>query len=144
MMAAAADAASSTEIAGSRPRVLAVTVLTHLGDDDLGTLGIEGGSGNQVLRLARLARNSGLDGVVASAHEVTAIREATEDELEILVPGVRPQWAMAAHDQKRVATPAEVARAGASYVVVGRAITAQANRREAASRILEELTTTAM
>jgi len=137
MMAAAAEAARAG--GNPPPLVFAVTVLTHLGDEDLGALGYRGVAREQAVRLARLAHQSGLDGVVASAEEVRAIREATEDELSVLVPGVRPEWARAQHDQKRVATPADVARAGARYVVVGRAITAQADPSLAASRILEEM-----
>jgi orotidine-5'-phosphate decarboxylase len=139
MMAAAAEAARAGASDGPPPLVFAVTVLTHLADEDLSGIGYSATCREQAVRLARLARESGLDGVVASAGEVRAIREATEDHLAILVPGIRPNWAKAAHDQKRVATPADVARAGARYVVVGRAITAQADPRQAASHILDEL-----
>ncbi len=121
------------------PLIFGVTVLTHLGDDDLRELGFLDGSLSQVVRLARMADESGLDGVVASAFEVEAIREATEDRLQILVPGVRPVWAQAAHDQKRVATPGEAARRGARYVVVGRAITRDAVPKDAARRIVDEI-----
>ncbi|HXV59486.1 MAG TPA: orotidine-5'-phosphate decarboxylase [Vicinamibacteria bacterium] len=137
MMRAAADAAASS--GKVRPLVLGVTVLTHLGDEELEEVGLGRSSTEQVVRLAKLAAESGLDGVVASAWEIEAVLEATGGRLSILVPGVRPAWASATHDQKRVATPKEAARRGASYVVVGRAITRQQNRREAASRILEEL-----
>ncbi|HSF17454.1 MAG TPA: orotidine-5'-phosphate decarboxylase [Vicinamibacteria bacterium] len=137
MMRAAAEAAAS--FGKRRPLVLGVTVLTHLVDEELQEVGLGRSSTEQVVRLAQLAAASGLDGVVASAWEIEAVLEATEGRLAILVPGVRPAWASATHDQKRVATPKEAARRGASYVVVGRAITRQQNRREAASRILEEL-----
>jgi orotidine-5'-phosphate decarboxylase len=136
MMKAAVEAARKSK---SKPLVFGVTVLTHLGEEDLSSIGWEGTSREQVVRLARLAHASGMDGVVASAREVSAVREATSDGLSVLVPGVRPAWASATHDQKRVATPAEVAREGARYIVVGRAVTAQPNPREAAARILEEL-----
>jgi orotidine-5'-phosphate decarboxylase len=139
MLTAAVESAREAGYGETRPLVFGVTVLTHLGDEDLSELGLVSSSQEQVIRLAQLAQRSGLDGVVASAHEVRAIREATEGRLDVLVPGVRPAWAAAAHDQKRVATPAEVARAGARYIVVGRAITSQADPREAASRILGEL-----
>lgn len=138
MMKAAAEVVRDSE-PGDRPLVFGVTVLTHLGDDDLRSLGLVATSREQVVRLARLARECGLDGVVASAYEVEAVQEATGSQLEVLVPGVRPKWAGESHDQKRVATPAEVVRAGASYIVVGRAITAQADPRAAANRILEEM-----
>ena len=140
MMRAAAEAAR--EAGSSRsPVVLGVTVLTHLGDEDLESLGVRGGSRDQVMRLARLAAESGLDGVVASALEIEAIREALGD-FRILVPGVRPHWSKDSHDQKRVATPGEAARLGADYVVVGRAITLDPSPREAAERILEEISRT--
>jgi orotidine-5'-phosphate decarboxylase len=121
------------------PLIFGVTVLTHLGDNDLRELGFLDGSLSQVVRLARMAEESGLDGVVASAFEVEAIREATEDRLQILVPGVRPAGAQATHDQKRVATPGEAARRGARYVVVGRAITRDVDPRDAARRIVDEI-----
>lgn len=136
MMEAAAAAAREAD---SPPKVLGVTVLTHLTDNDLAELGFRDPSQSQVVRLAKLAHASGLDGVVASPLEIEAVLEATGGALEILVPGVRPEWAAASHDQKRVATPAEVARAGARYVVVGRAITLQERPRDAAQRIVDEL-----
>jgi len=136
MMESAVSAARS---ASSPPRVFGVTVLTHLDDDDLAELGFNDRSRDQVVRLAKLAEASGLDGVVASPLEIEAVLEATNGELDVLVPGVRPKWAAASHDQKRVATPADVARRGARYVVVGRAITQQERPRDAAKRILEEL-----
>lgn len=144
MMSAASRAAqaSASEESGEssrRPKVLGVTVLTHLGDEDLAELGVPRTSFEQGVRLAQMARRAGLDGVVASAWETRAIREATEDALAVLVPGVRPAWARTAHDQKRVATPGEAAKAGARYVVVGRAITESPHPRDAASRILDEL-----
>jgi len=138
-MMTAAAAASRGAGGANRPVVLGVTVLTHLGDEDLEVLGFREESREQVLRLARLAAESGLDGVVASALEVEAIREALGDDLKILVPGVRPEWSKDGHDQKRVATPGDAARLGASYVVVGRAIALDPSPRAAAERILEEL-----
>ena len=114
-------------------------MLTHLADDDLREVGIVSSSEDQVVRLARLAAASGLDGVVASPLEIRAVREATDGQLDVLVPGVRPAWAAASHDQKRVATPAEVARDGARYIVVGRAITQQRDPRDAAKKIRDEL-----
>jgi orotidine-5'-phosphate decarboxylase len=138
MMGAAAAAAREAGGA-NRPVVLGVTILTHLGDDDLEALGFREKSREQVLRLARLAAESGLDGVVASALEVEAIREALGSRFQILVPGVRPEWSKDSHDQKRVATPGDAARLGATYVVVGRAIALDPSPRAAAERILEEL-----
>ena len=137
MLKAAMDSASNSD--GSRPLVFGITVLTHLADEDLPTLGVNAASREQAVRLARLAHRCGLDGVVAAAAEVADIREATDDELEVLVPGVRPTWASQTHDQTRVATPADAVRAGAHYIVVGRAITGQSDPRAAAVRILEEI-----
>jgi orotidine-5'-phosphate decarboxylase len=137
MMTAAAAAAR--EAGGARPLLFGVTVLTHLADQDLEALGFRDKSREQVLRLARLAAESGLDGVVASALEVEAIREALGDRLQILVPGVRPGWSKESHDQKRVATPGDAARLGATHVVVGRAIALDPSPRAAAERILDEL-----
>jgi orotidine-5'-phosphate decarboxylase len=136
MMKAAVEAAQKSK---SQPLVFGVTVLTHLGEEDLSSIGYKGTSRDQVVRLARLAHECGMDGVVASALEARAVRDATSNGLSVLVPGVRPAWASATHDQKRVATPAEVARAGARFIVVGRAVTAQPDPRDAAARILEEL-----
>lgn len=138
--AAAAARKSACNVTGRvGPRVFGVTVLTHLADDDLREVGIVSSSEDQVVRLARLAAAAGLDGVVASPLEIRAVREATEGQLDVLVPGVRPAWAGASHDQKRVATPAEVARDGARYIVVGRAITRDEDPREAAKKIRDEL-----
>jgi orotidine-5'-phosphate decarboxylase len=137
MMRAAAEAARGSG-SGARPLVFGVTVLTHLGNDDLDELGFRDPSREQAVRLARLAASSGLDGVVASALEVEAIRKGAGD-LRILVPGVRPDWSEDRHDQKRVATPGDAARFGASHVVVGRAITLAPSPRDAAARVLEEL-----
>ena len=146
MEAASAAVRKSAAMAGmagmSGPRVFGVTVLTHLADDDLREVGIVSSSEDQVVRLARLAAAAGLDGVVASPLEIRAVREATEGQLDVLVPGVRPAWASASHDQKRVATPAEVARDGARYIVVGRAITQQSAPRDAAKKIRDELENT--
>ena len=142
MMEAASAAARKSAANMAGPRVFGVTVLTHLADDDLREVGIVSSSEDQVVRLARLAAAAGLDGVVASPLEIRAVREATEGQLDVLVPGVRPAWASASHDQKRVATPAEVARDGARYIVVGRAITQQSAPRDAAKKIRDELENT--
>ncbi len=102
------------------PRVLAVTVLTSHDAAELDALGVAGPPEGAVLRLARLAREAGIDGVVASAREARAIRTAWPDAL-IVTPGVRPAGGDAG-DQARVLTPAEAVRAGADYLVVGRPI----------------------
>jgi orotidine-5'-phosphate decarboxylase len=123
----------------SRPVVIAVTVLTSADAATLAEVGVEFNPQEQVLKLARLAESCGIDGVVASPQEVALLRSAIERESFVLVtPGVRPAGA-SAHDQKRVMTPAEAVRAGADYLVVGRAILEAADPEAAAQKILEEM-----
>lgn len=114
--------------------LLGVTVLTSLGDDDLAEVGFAQGSETSVLRLARLAQDAGLDGVVASPREIRAIREACGPEFVILTPGIRGAGD-AAGDQKRTMSATEAVEAGASYVVVGRPITEATDPRAAADAI---------
>jgi orotidine-5'-phosphate decarboxylase len=104
-----------------RPILLAVTVLTSLVDADLHRVGVAGTATRQVVRLARLAKASGMDGVVASPREVAAIRRVCGPDFVILTPGIH-QAADARGDQKRVETPEAAMRAGADYLVVGRPI----------------------
>lgn len=125
--------------ADSRPLLLAVTVLTHFDPESAAEVFPGAPIADQVLRLARLAAASGLDGAVASAAEAATLRESLGDDFVLLVPGVRPAWASATHDQRRVATPAEAARRGANYLVVGRAITKSPDPRAAALRLREEV-----
>ena len=134
MMRAAVEAADGPD----RPLVVAVTVLTSLADEDLAATGVAGDAVAQVLRLAGLAKRSGLDGVVCSAHEAEALRAALGDDFKLVVPGIRPQWA-AADDQKRIVTPAEAVAKGADYLVIGRPITAADDPADAARRIAAEL-----
>ncbi len=139
-MRAARDAAVAyaSDAGVPRPLVIAVTVLTSLDQSALGAIGIGGAVEDQVVRLALLARESGLDGVVASPHEIEAIRAACGREFLIVTPGVRPAGGDT-HDQARVATPAAATRAGADYLVVGRAITGVADPRLAAEGIAAEI-----
>lgn len=136
---AAAETPSDSRRTGTRPLLLAVTVLTHFDRESAAEVFPGAPIAEQVLRLARLAAMSGLDGVVASAEEAAALRESLGDDFVLLVPGVRPAWASATHDQRRVATPAEAARRGANYLVVGRAITKSPDPRAAALRLREEV-----
>ncbi|MDJ0946968.1 MAG: orotidine-5'-phosphate decarboxylase [Kiloniellales bacterium] len=140
MMTAAADAVRDAAAARgiARPQLIAVTVLTSLDDADLEALGQRGPAAEQVLRLATLARDSGLDGVVCSPREIAMLREALGPEFLLVVPGIRPDWA-AKGDQKRVTTPAQALAAGADYLVIGRPITGAEDPAAAARRIAEEL-----
>jgi orotidine-5'-phosphate decarboxylase len=101
--------------------LLAVTVLTSLDDGDLRQVGVRDPVASQVMRLARLARQAGLDGVVASPREAGRIRRAGGPRFRIVTPGVRPSDA-ARGDQKRVLTPGAAIAAGADYLVVGRPV----------------------
>ena len=140
MLARAAEAAAETSAKESvpRPKLLGVTVLTSLKDDELRQVGFADGAAAQVLRLARLAREAGLDGVVSSAQEITVVRKETGSGFLIVTPGIRPRWA-AADDQKRIMTPAKAIRLGADYLVIGRPITQAPSPQEAFHKILEEI-----
>ncbi len=121
------------------PRVAGVTILTSLDGPDLENMGVGGDVEREVGLLAGLAKDAGLDGVVASAHEVKLIRSEFTGAFTIVVPGIRPAWAPETGDQKRVLTPREAVEAGASFLVVGRSITAAPDPREAARRVIEEM-----
>ncbi len=136
MLRAAMDAAA--EAGEARPRILAVTVLTSLDDGDLEAVGQQSPAGEQVRRLAALARNSGVDGAVCSPREVAALRAECGPDFLLVVPGIRPAWA-ASGDQKRVMGPAEAVAAGADYLVIGRPITEADDPADAARRIVEEM-----
>jgi orotidine-5'-phosphate decarboxylase len=136
MMKAAAAAAA--EAGAERPLVIGVTVLTSLDDSDLAATGVAGPTAAQVVRLARLAQDSGLDGVVCSPQEITAIRAACGPDFKLVVPGIRPAGS-AAGDQKRVLTPVEAVALGADVLVIGRPITAAAEPVRAAQSVVAEL-----
>ncbi|HKS42110.1 MAG TPA: orotidine-5'-phosphate decarboxylase [Blastocatellia bacterium] len=140
MMRAAAHAVGDRGLLWiTRPAVLGVTVLTSMDKADLADVGIPSDLSAEVVRLATLAQDSGLDGIVASPHEIRLIRECiTAERFIILTPGIRPAWSSKG-DQKRIATPADAIRDGADFLVIGRAITDSDNPRAAAERILEEI-----
>jgi orotidine-5'-phosphate decarboxylase len=111
------------EYAGNqRPFIIAVTVLTSLSDQDLQYLGFRHSLTEQVNRLADLSIQAGLDGVVCSAQETTALRRVLGDQALLVTPGIRPEWA-ASDDQKRIVTPQKAMQDGSSYLVIGRPIT---------------------
>lgn len=140
MLRAAADAAGdeARRLGVPRPKVLAVTVLTSLEEDDLDAIGQRGPVADQVGRLADLALASGVDGVVCSPAEVAALRGRLGPDAILMVPGIRPAWA-AANDQKRIKTPGDAVAAGADHLVIGRPITGAADPAAAARRIADEL-----
>lgn len=119
-------------------RLLAITVLTSHSDDSLGELGIAGTLPSSVRRLALLAQAAGVDGVVASPHEVALIREACGKDFVIVTPGIRPAGS-ARGDQARAATPRAALAAGADYLVVGRPIIQAPDPAAAAEAIVEEM-----
>ncbi len=140
MMEAALEAAreGAEDTEAPRPLVLGVTVLTSLDDADLEAVGQRGPASEQVLRLARLAQDCGLDGVVCGPREIAALRQACGPGFTLVVPGIRPDWA-AADDQKRITTPREALEAGADYLVIGRPITGAEDPAAAARRVAAEL-----
>jgi len=122
-----------------QPWILAVTVLTSLDQADLETLGVQQTVEQQVTRLARLARDSGMSGVVCSAHEVPSIRAVCGSPFTVVTPGIRPAD-RGAGDQKRVMTPGRAVQAGIDYIVVGRPITESPDPVAAAQAIVAEMT----
>ncbi len=137
-----AAAAAAMRIAdggdGRRPLLLAVTVLTSFDENDVAAVGMHGPIADQVRRLASLAQECGMDGVVASAHETAMIRQLCGDDFKVVVPGIRPAWSTA-DDQKRIVTPAEAVRDGADYLVIGRPITRADDAAAATARIADEM-----
>jgi orotidine-5'-phosphate decarboxylase len=134
MMQAAAEAV------GGRAKLIAVTLLTSLSNDDIWAAGFDAklDTGAHAAGLAKLAKAAGLAGVVCSTHDLAGIRAATGPDFLTVVPGIRPAE-NAVHDQKRVATPRSAIAAGADILVIGRAITGAADPAAAAQKILEDL-----
>jgi orotidine-5'-phosphate decarboxylase len=121
-----------------KPIVVGVTVLTSLDDNSLREVGVDSGMNAQVLRMAKLAESSGLDGVVCSAREIRMIRDAVNRDFKIVTPGVRMPG-QPADDQQRTATPREAIAAGANYIVVGRGVTHAPDPRGALESLLRTL-----
>jgi orotidine-5'-phosphate decarboxylase len=138
MMEQAATAVRKQFTDAGRPRLLAVTILTSSTQETLQAVGIALPVEQMVVRLARLAKQSGMDGVVASPLEIQAIREACGPDFLIVTPGVRPAFA-AVDDQKRIMTPAEAVKAGADYLVIGRPIAKAVDPVQAADLIVDEI-----
>jgi len=129
---------AAVEAAAGRSKILAVTLLTSLGEADLPPLGVSGHVGDHVRRLADLAQDSGVDGLVCSAHEVAMLRAHIGPDLLLVVPGIRPRGAVG-DDQLRILSPIEAIMAGADHLVIGRPITAAPDPVQAVREILTSL-----
>jgi len=122
-----------------KPTLIAVTILTSMNAAELeGDLKVTMPLTEMVLHLAAMARDCGLDGVVASAHEASAIRDLCGQDFLIVTPGIRPSWSEA-NDQSRIVTPGDAIARGADMIVVGRPITNARDKKDAARRIVAEL-----
>lgn len=135
MMGAAREALAQYS---SRPLLIAVTILTSMADEDLREVGLQGSAAENVLRLATLARDTGLDGVVCSPREARGIKTRCGDAFACVTPGVRPAGS-ATQDQKRVATPAEAIELGADHLVIGRPVTGAPDPARALADINDEI-----
>jgi len=131
---------AATAARASHMLLLGVTVLTSSTEQTLREIGITDDVEHQVFRLARIGAQAGIDGVVASPHEIKTLRREFGDRFKIAVQGIRPTWAEPG-DQKRFMTPREALQAGADYIGIGRPITRHARPREAVAKILTELHT---
>jgi orotidine-5'-phosphate decarboxylase len=136
MMEAAREALADR--AEARPLLIAVTILTSLGEEDIREVGLQGMPGDNVVRLAGLAKTAGLDGVVCSPLETTSLRQNLGTDFLLVTPGVRPAGA-ARGDQRRVLTPAEAIERGADYLVIGRPVTQAPDPLEALRQINADL-----
>ena len=146
------SAAETLAPIAKRPKLLGVTILTSMDAKQMGAVGISGTPAKRALALAKLARKSGLDGVVASAHEVKALRKACGKDFILAIGGIRPELQAGQQrvrmvnspkgrrdDQSRIATPGAAIRAGATYLIVGRPINAAPDPVAAARHILDEI-----
>jgi orotidine-5'-phosphate decarboxylase len=136
MLKAAAEAAA--QFGPHAPKLIAVTTLTSLNQDDFRDLGIRRTVAEQAVALTEMALSCGIDGLVTSVHEAPALRQAFGAKPILVTPGIRPSGG-AAGDQKRIATPAQAVQAGANYLVVGRPITEAHDPFRAAQSMLEEI-----
>ena len=123
----------------SKPIILGVTILTSMYEEDLKAVGIKRGLEEEVLYLAGLAKDSRLDGVVVSPHEIETIRKRFGKKFIIVTPGVRPLEGLTKDDQKRTMTPAEAIKKGADYIVIGRPIICHADPLKSTRQILDEI-----
>ena len=140
MMLRAAEEASRISKAQDipRPLLLAVTVLTSMKSDSLKEIGIQTEIKKQVMTLAQLAKNSGMDGIVCSPQELELIKKEFPENFLVVTPGIRPCWA-STDDQKRIMTPSQAIQKGADYIVIGRPIIAASDPRDSFKKILQEI-----
>ena len=129
---------AATAVRANNISILGVTVLTSATEQTLREIGIADGVEDQVLRLAKLGVEAGIDGIVASPHEIKILRTEFGDKIKIVVQGIRPIWAEPG-DQKRFMTPRAAIAAGADYIGIGRPITAHSSPRKAVAKILDEI-----
>ena len=129
---------AAKEFSKEKPILLGVTVLTSMDKEGMNEVGIEGAPEERVIKYASIAKEAGLDGVVASARETKQIKESQGKDFIVVTPGIRPEWA-AKGDQKRIVTPAQAIQNGSDYIVVGRPIMEADSPAEAARRILDEM-----
>ncbi len=130
---------TAKKLGKKEPLILGVTILTSISDEILEKeLEINQKTNEYALKLAKLAKNSGLGGVVASVWEARKIKEMCGKDFKVLCPGIRPQWSLN-NDQKRAATPRKAIEEGADYLVIGRAVTASENRIKAIEKIYKEI-----
>lgn len=129
---------AAKEAAGGKAKIIAVTILTSLDNADMQAVGFAGSAAAQAVRLARLAEAAGLDGVVCSAHDLQAVRDACGPDFLTVVPGSRPVGS-ALNDQKRFMTPEQARAAGADILILGRPVTHAADPREACKAVAASL-----
>lgn len=129
---------AAKEACASGTKLIAVTLLTSIDQDEADRIGYQGSVSERVVALAKLTQEAGLDGVVCSSHEIEAIRATCGPDFALMVPGIRPAGS-AANDQKRIMTPKEAMDKGATHLVIGRPITKADNPAKTAQDIMESL-----
>ena len=136
-------AREALETSSNRPLLIAVTILTSMGQEDLQEIGLNGTPEDNVLRLANLTKEAGLDGVVCSSREVTNLRQTQGEAFTLVTPGIRPVGSEVG-DQKRIMTPVDAIQAGSNYLVIGRPITQSADPIQTLHTINTELAALSM
>ena len=139
MMRAAREALES--FGSRRPRLIGVTVLTSTAEEELASVGVSRGLNEQVVALAKLTKDSGLDGVVCSAREASVLKSECGADFALVTPGIRPAGAVA-DDQRRIVTPMDAVKNGSDYLVIGRPITGAEDPAAALQAIVTELSGT--